>query len=247
VQIDEEIQITGKVEVELTTIGCPSGAKVISYCGNRPAIGERVPAEVNCTREGTLIEMSERGYDVRIDEPIVAAGTVDIKIIQHGLPMEGRIVSYRGNLPEIGHRFRADLPYSDGPHEVQSPDGRFVVQVEEPVLRDGGVDIEVTERALPMRGQICNYVKELPGTGKMLSATVTDNARIAHPVNGGFEITLEERASHSGQALVKITEVSSAIIGQITEYERTSQNRDTIQFPRKYSSTNNSRISRRKM
>jgi hypothetical protein len=109
---------------------------------------------------------------------------------------------------------------TEGETRATSKNEGFVVSLDEPALLSGTATARITGRSNgQLTGTISDYRGDLPSAGEHVSAKVYAHNRTANPATGRYTIQLRGAVEHSGQASVRITEVSDQIYGTVQEYE----------------------------
>lgn len=119
--LNEDVLVTGEIELEITTTDHPIQARICSYYDNLPDDGYTFRVKAERSSGPHRAAPPSKRYTVEIDEDILVDGMVEIEIVEHGLPMRGKIRSHCGSLPEIGHTFCVEAEAGTGPHQVSPP------------------------------------------------------------------------------------------------------------------------------
>jgi hypothetical protein len=247
VVLGEDILISGKVEVEVVEHDLPMVGEVGSYCGGLPEVGHTFCTEIRDGSGPRQIPSPDGRYEVHITEDVLISDKIEIEILEHGLPMSGRVSSYRGNLPAVGQSFDVSLSYGSDTQRVRTPDGRYGLSIDECILISGEAKVELTERGFPMKAKVLTYHRELPAVGDTITTRVRAGQRTVESPSETFQIELTERAPGPGKVRVRIADVSDAIYGKICEYESKDQDLSSYRSPRKASMVDNSYITGRKL
>lgn len=246
-EVNEEILVSGDVEIEIVEHDLPMVGVINSYCGNLPKIGDCFQAKISDGSGPHRVLSPKEQYEIVLEGDLLISDEVEIEIIEYGLPMHGRVISYCGKLPKIGESFDVHLNHGPDKEVVRSPDGRHDLQINEYTLVSGPAVVELTEHGLPMKAQIKSYRNSVPTAGETIQVRVRAMQQTVESPTKSFRIELIEPAHTTGTAQIEITEVSDAIYGKIRRYESTKQDLNASRSPRKSSIVDNSPITGRKL
>lgn len=247
VVIPDDILITSEIEVEIVDHGLPMTGTISSYCGNLPEIGHTFNTILEDGQGPHEVSSPDECYEVIVEGDVLITDEVEIEIVERGLPMTGRVSSYRGNLPTVGETFDVSLDHGPGEQIIRAPDDRHSLSINEYVLISGQAKVEVTQQDLPMKASIISYYADLPDIGDAFSKSIHDKQHTVQSPDGNFQIELIEKVEKIGTVQIKIVEISDAIYGKIVEYNYTRQNVKSVKSPWTEDRVDNSSITGRKL
>lgn len=194
--------------------------KVKSQVADLPEIGDTLSTEVEYGQGPHQISSPNGGYFIEVKEDIPVSGVVEIEIAEHGLPMQGKVESYCGNLPTIGHTFRSQVRSGQGPHHVSPPDDQYSVVIPDDILITSEVEVEIVDHGFPMTGTISSYCGNLPKIGHTFNEILEDGSG-PHEVSSPderYKVSVEGDVLVTDEVEIEIVERGLPMTGRVCSY-----------------------------
>jgi hypothetical protein len=152
------------------------------------------------------------------------SGYADIKITEVEDRISGTILFYKETLEE-GDLVKVDVFRGRNPVSGTIVTSGANISIKERVLASGIVDVRITDGNLPYAGTVESYNGLLPEVGDEIPATVEPGVSIstANPDQGSYTVFLSESTDYNGKAVVRITEITDRIRGEVVEKIKVSQ------------------------
>lgn len=229
-QLDEPAIYAGEITVEISNASHPLRATIVEYGEGLPTEGDSVTTTLK--QYSDIVSATHQGvvFDIELEDDPITTGDITVEITAIGNPMQGRIITY-SDLPEEGDVLTVEAERQAPPVTVSPNAERYEIELAEPILLDGTIDIRLTSDEPPFQGTIESYRGNLPEVGREVVAKVArlPTGLYAESVIHSYLVTLEDDddTDYEGTAKIRITDVSNnEIKGRIleeVETERLSQ------------------------
>lgn len=229
-RLDDPAIYAGEITAEITNASHPLRATVVDYGEGLPSEGDTLTTTLK--QYSDTVSATHQGvtFDIKLEDDPITTGDITVEITAVGNPMQGRITTYH-DLPEEEDVLTVKTERQTPPATVSPDAERYEIEIEEPILLDGIIDIRLTSEEPPFQGIVESYRGQLPEVGNEVLADVAQlpTGMYAEPVAHSYHVTIEndDDTDYEGAAKIRITEIShDEIKGRIMEEvdnERLSQ------------------------
>lgn len=99
------------------------------------------------------------GEPVKIQEPVLASGVVDVRVTDDTKPIHGVVESYRDLLPDVGESVRASVNSGVTLSTAKPDRGSYIVYLSESSNYEGYATVRITEIDDRISGEIVETIE----------------------------------------------------------------------------------------
>lgn len=216
ITLDQRTKASAQVEIEITEIDSQVEGKIVDP-GVLPRPENVVEGQVE--RGSTRAVVSGPEYSIKLIQPSLITGTVDIRIESSPDKSDstGQIISYRGKLPEIGKTIQAVS--RAGEKAADPKEGTYRIVLDETVSVATEIEAEINKIDGQVRGKIADS-GALPRPGNVVEGQVKRGSTRAVVTGPEYPIELSQPSLITGKVTVVIEppQDEETVIGRVTSY-----------------------------
>lgn len=153
IQLESDSDQSGRAVVEITEITDVIKGKVRSFKGSLSK-GDTIPVQAARGQAPVSAEVQTTGVPVRIEENVLATGTIDVKITNDDRPFCAVVNSYRGLVPEVGEQVSAEIQSGITISTAKPHHGSYIIYLSDESDYEGPAKVEITDVGNRIEGEI---------------------------------------------------------------------------------------------
>lgn len=216
--INESSPVTSIADVEVYYEDDRLLGQIVDYEVKEPDRGDVIEAKIDYSQAEDIAWWGEHDDRIKLDQTLPVSGTAKIQITQPEHPLQGSVVEYPSEIPQVGDTVVGYATNKDAEYvKSQDFDGR--IYVPNGADQAGYVDVQITDMDGTLSGKIVSY-RASSEQGDVVRAQVSQGRS---PVTGtivgtGTKVRIKENVLASGTVDVRLLNDTHPYTAEIVSY-----------------------------